>query len=656
MRTRQLPENATIVAVDDPADVANQTLPWLRERAAEVLSVDCETNAQDPFDPRYRLRSVQIADPHTAWVLDAERLGPDAIRSVILPHRNWVAHFSEADIRFLHRGAPGSVRVTEDRPHIVDSQTVLAWYDPRTVTSQDDAYGKIPLPKGLKPAVARILGTEQMHRAEQARDAMAVEMAPVGMRKKDDRLAHWFANVPLDHPTFEVYAGLDPLYTVRLWHVMTAEVRRRGQWPGLADDLALQWQIDLMTLRGMPSDGEYARWLDGQFAAAIASHAAELAHHGIGESGMGPAVGAALERLGAVSSKFNRRADGSQEPSWDKHVLAELTRAGGPVGELAARVTAVRKAGKFRTTYVRPMLVAATRDGRLHPSMRAVGAITTRQSAANPPVQQLPKKDPRVRAAITAPTGWSLVSCDLAQGEPRTMAGISGDRQLLADILAGDLNSAAATAIYGDAYDPAFGHEAGTPHYLMRNQGKAGFLASCYGAQDRKLTETLVVAGPMVVDSPRAGWRARYPDLFRLSDDLNARRYVRLENGWVAPLWDRARLTDDGRIVDTGRPSRKGLNYATQGTQRQMLAHAVRRLVAAGWSWALLMLVHDEILLLVPAWMAEAAAAALREAMTMTYRGVPIECEATICGSTWLPRPGEFDPSVGALLSLAVAD
>lgn len=650
--------NATIRAVDDPREVARWVVPWLAERATEVLGIDCESNAVDPFDTRYRLRAVQMADPYESWVLDAQRLGPDVLRPLVAEHDFWTAHFSEADIRFLHRGVPGSIRVDQyERPHVADTQPVLAWYDPRTVTSQDDAYGKIPLPKGLKQASARVLGHDLITHWEGERDAMAANNALPGMRRKADRLAHWFASTPFEHPTYQIYSGLDPLAGIRMWHVMTDELKRRGQWPGVVDDLNLQWWIDLATLRGMPFDPRYAIWLDGQLEAAVDLHTPELARYGINPSGMGAAVGEALTHLGAVSTKIRVDRDtGEQKWSWDKHVLAELIGRGGPAGDLAARITAVRKATKFRSAYVKPMLDAITRDQRLHPSMRAVGTITTRQSAARPPVQQLPKKDPRVRAAIIAPPGWALVACDLSQGEPRTMAALSGDRALLAELLAGDLNSAAAAAIYGDVYDPAHGKEAGTPHYLMRNQGKAGFLACCYGAQDRKLTETLIVAGPMVVGSPRDGWRAKFPDLFRLSDDLNARSFVRLENGWVAPLWDRMRMTDDGRIVDTGRPSRKGLNYATQGTQRQLLAKAVRQLVAWGWGPHLLMLIHDEVLLLVPFWMAEQARDALAAAMTMEYRGVPIECEAEICGSTWLPQPEEFDASVGGLLGLAVPD
>lgn len=622
---------------------------WLAARRDVVLGIDCETNGRDPFDTLFRLRTVQVADDVTAFVVDVTKVDIRYLAHLIRRHRWWVAHYAENEVRFLSQGLPGSVRTGEDTPHIADSQTALAWYDPRTVTSQDDAYGKIPLEKGLKPTSLRELPDGHLlTEAEDARDRMAAAMAPKGMRKQAEQIGHWFATVPFEHPTFQIYAGLDAVMVKRLWDKTTAAIRYRGQWSGFALDLALQWHIDRATLRGLMIDGPYARWLDGQLEKVLTDLAPKLLEHGVALSGMGGSVGAAFERMGVQSPKTSRKTGA---PSWDKFVLAELAKWSGEVGVLASTIVAVRKASKFRTTYVKPMLDALTRDGWMRCSMRAVGTITSRQSAMRPPIQQLPKKDTRVRAAICAPPGWVLVSCDFSQGEPRTMAGLSGDRNLLADILAGDLNSAVAAVVYGGQFDAADAKHTGSPSYLMRQGAKAAFLAWCYGATDPKLAETLAKdQAPGVVPittAPSAAWSARYPDLARYAADQNAQRYVVLENGWVVPLWDRAFHQDDGtpagRVSWGYRHSRKGLNAATQGNQRQLLAKAVHAIVRMGWGWALAMLVHDEILLCVPAWMADQAAADLQAAMTMNFHGVPIEAEATICGRTWTAQPEEFD-------------
>lgn len=628
---------------------------WLGKHRDEVLGIDCETNGRDPFDLLFQLRAVQISDGSVSFVIDVSKIDIRYLAHLIHRHRWWVAHYAENEVRFLSRGLPRSVRLDEDTPHIVDSQTALAWYDPRTVTSQDDAYGKIPLEKGLKPTSTRELGTDVLERAETARDAAAAAMAPKGCRKKNDQLAHWFATVPFDDPVYQVYAGLDAIMCKRLWDKTTVAIRARGQWSGCALDLALQWHIDRATCRGLLIDGPYAKWLDAQLDAVITVRAPHLHRHGIAISGMGPSVGAAFERMHVVSSKMTKGKN--PQPSWDRFVLADLAKRDDEVGVLARTITEVRKARKFRSTYIEPMLRALEFDGWMRCSMRAVGTITSRQSAMRPPVQQLPKRDTRVRAAICAPPGWVLVSCDFSQGEPRTMAGLSGDRNLLADILSGDLNSAIAAAVFGALYDPAQGHDAGTVHYLMRQGGKRAFLAWCYGAAPKKVLESLtqdfdwdawnyaaqggldLMSGDAIV----ARWMRRYPDLTRHRNDMNARRAIVLENGWVAPLWDRAFLREDGRIAWGARHSRKGLNYATQGNQRQLLAKAVYEVVRRGWGWALSMLVHDEILLCVPEWMAPQAMTDLQASMTMDFHGVPIEAEAKICGRTWTKQPEEFD-------------
>lgn len=629
---------------------------WLWDHRAEVLAIDCETNAYDPWDPRFALRTVQISDAHTAWVVAVEGMSTNErtfLAELIRRHALFVAHFSEADIRFLHRGLPGSVRLDDDEPHIIDTQPLLGLYDPRTVTSQDDAYGAIPLPKGLKPASYRYLGSSLLTDAERERDALFAELADgMGLRKKDDVTEHGFRTVDVHSVVFQRYAGLDPIMTRRLYDLCVSELGRRGQVGVMKRDLRLQWHIDYMTTIGLNEDGPYAVWLDAELQRVLDDSAAYLGPLGVPPSGMGRAVGSAFEALGAYSPKVSRK---SGQPSWDKTVIAALTKNDDPaVATLARHIQQVRRATKFRAAYVRPMLDAIRRDGALHPSMRAYGTITGRQSAARPPVQQLPKKDTRVRAGIAARPGHVLISCDLSQGEPRTMAGLSGDQQLLADILSGDLNSAITIAVFGHVaeggdYDPDYGQEAGTPHYLMRQGGKVAFLAWCYGAAEGKVRESLVAqfegspwAAPEIRESPVAGWLTRWPALGRLRDQLNRQRYVVLESGRICPLWDSHFIGDDGVIRYTGRPSRKGLNYATQGTQRELLANSVFEFVRRGWRWALRLLVHDEILIEVPEFLAADAMRVLQECMTMTYRGVPLTAEAKICGRTWTTQPAEF--------------
>jgi DNA polymerase-1 len=310
---------------------------------------------------------------------------------------------------------------------------------------------------------------------------------------------------------------------------------------------------------------------------------------------------------------------------------------------LADAIMMVRKSTKFRAAYVAPMLECLQEDGAVHCSMRAVGAISSRMTAAKPALQQPPKKDTRIRAAYRAYPGWVFVSSDLKQGEPRVMAALSGDRNLKRDLLAGDLYDNLSSMTYGDkAYNATIAAEDVTsPHYKMRQASKFGFLAKSYGCQPRKLAGLLSVPeeyGQTIFTR----WDGAYPDLAAYADRLNHQSAVVLESGWTVPLWDRWYVRADG-LHCSSKPSRLGLNAATQGNQRYLIATAAHKVIDRGWSWALALFLHDEILGMVPAHMAEQFRQVLIECMTMDFHGVPIECDAKILGETWMPQPTDFD-------------
>lgn len=646
-------------------------LDWMAERRPAALAIDSETNGVDPWAAGYRCRTIQISDATLCWVVVVEDLGPDErehLRQMLHDYPRWVAAPAEVDIRFIERELPGAFRLDEDEPHVLCWQVALAFHDPRTVVpaaAKDGLDIRISRRRGLKDTTTREI-SPVLADVEKRMHARWRELAPVGHRTPVKCRTWGFANVPSDDPTYLTYSALDPLMTMRTWQRFQATIDRTHAREGWWAYTREQWSIDQQTMRGIGVDPPYVRWLHGQLGDLVTYYARYLEGYGVKPSGMGPAVGEAFTKLGVPVLK---RGKGSSTrpggPSWDREVLDRLTQwkqapgttppAGPPgtevghvvaddgeqVRELARTIKAVRQATKFEAAYVAPMLDALDRDGRVHWSHRALGTVTSRQSAARPALQQQPKKDTRVRAAYTADPGFVIVSCDLSQGEPRCMAALSGDPVLRDDIYAGDLNGAIAAAAFGSRYVPADGKTAGRPSYLMRQGGKAGFLAKCYGAGRRKVDATVGVAEG--TDIGRA-WEGRYHRLFRYADELNQRASVVLENGWVIPLWDRFTVGDSGSLRLYGKPSRKGLNYATQGSQRMLLQQCWLRLVDRGWGWAGYFWLHDEILLHVPEFMAQAAADALKDAMTFEWRGVRFDCEPEINGRTWLPQPATFDP------------
>lgn len=704
---------------------AAQLWEWLQERHDQVLGLDLETNGvQDPWDPAWCQRLCQFSDGQQSWIIRSEQPGMlEVVRTCVRAHDFWLAHYAENDIRFAECGAPGSIRLNQITPHVADLQPVLAYFDPRTITTaakKDRIDVRIRRGKGLKETALRLLpegkllvdaettlharfaelvgnappspetlakvaacqpiidhyflttsgvrartvlsslGISSPRKTPKGHDswdlASLQEIAPTVSGTAADvvdallalRALHarnpesGWALISDDDETYLRYAGLDPLITLRLWHLMTREIRARGQWPAVRQALKLQWHIDTMTFRGKLVDPAYAKWLDAFYVDVIDQHAPMLASYGIPRSAGGPSVGKAFTKLGLTSPK----ATNNGGESWDKTVLADIAASSTiehPIEaiELATTVRSVRGATKFRAAYVKPMLECLARDGRIHCSMRAIGTITGRQSAARPALQQLPKRSSkRIRPAFIAPPGWVYVTCDLAQGEPRMMAARSGDQALIRDLLAGDFYGSLATLAFGTAYNPDERKIADSPSYHMRDGSKIGYLLRCYGGGNDKLANALGRDLTFAKET-RARWDAEYHVLAEYERRLNWQPHIVLDSGRICPLWDRYFVTEDDQVLlRSNEPSRLGLNYDTQGSLADYLNNAVEKAIDAGWSWALRLLVHDEIVGCTPEGKAQEFADVLTDAMTSVYRGVPMQGEATIEGRSWMQQDG----------------
>jgi DNA polymerase-1 len=127
-------------------------------------------------------------------------------------------------------------------------------------------------------------------------------------------------------------------------------------------------------------------------------------------------------------------------------------------------------------------------DGRFRPSYQPAGSTTGRWSSNGGGALSFPVQ---VRSAAVADEGWTFVVADVAQLEPRVLAGMSGDRALAKAARGADLYQ-------GMVDDGAV---------ASRKDAKLGLLGAMYGA-------TTGESGRMV-----AGLTRRYPDAFGLVED-----------------------------------------------------------------------------------------------------------------------------------------
>lgn len=260
------------------------------------------------------------------------------------------------------------------------------------------------------------------------------------------------------------------------------------------------------------------------------------------------------------------------------------------------------------------------RDGRFRAVYQPAGSATGRWSSNGGGALSFPVQ---VRSAAVADQGWVLVVADVAQLEPRVLAGMSGDRAL------------ARAARGADLYEGMV--EAGA--VATRQHAKLGLLGAMYGATSGE-------SGRMV-----AGLTRRYPQAFGLVEEAaragERGQVVRTLLGRGSPTlggsWDEspdappADLDDlDRRRRSFGRFTR---NFVVQGTGAEWalcwIADLRNRLWRLGGEGVLeerphlVLFLHDEVVVHAPARLADAVAKEVTEAASsagrLLFRELPVD-------------------------------
>ena len=244
-------------------------------------------------------------------------------------------------------------------------------------------------------------------------------------------------------------------------------------------------------------------------------------------------------------------------------------------------------------------------EGRFRPSYQPAGSTTGRWSSNGGGALSFPVQ---VRAAAVADDGWVLVVADVAQLEPRVLAGMSGDTALARAARGADLYQ-------GMVDDGAV---------ATRQDAKLGLLGAMYGATSGE-------SGRMV-----AGLTRRYPAAFTLVQEAaragERGQVVRTLLGRGSPAlggtWDESPHAppadldhQDRRRRAYGRFTR---NFVVQGTGAEWalcwiadLRNRLWRLGATGPLQArphLVFFLHDEVVVHAPVALADAVSAELRAA------------------------------------------
>ncbi len=298
-------------------------------------------------------------------------------------------------------------------------------------------------------------------------------------------------------------------------------------------------------------------------------------------------------------------------PSTDASVLLKLAEEH-PIVE---RLLDYRELEKLRSTYVDGLLPLIESDGRVHARFNQMAAATGRLSSESPNLQNIPVRSAEgmtIRRAFVAAEGATFVVADYSQIELRILAHISSDAGLIAAFGNDeDVHTTTAARVF-DTDDV-------TPE--MRRMAKVINFGLLYGMEAYGLAQRLEIDKDEAQQHMDA-YFGQFPGVRSFMDGIveEAR-----SSGFTTTILGRRRYLPElasGNFRERQMGERMALNAPIQGSAADIIKKAMVELDAEletrNDGSALLLQIHDELVLEVP----EPTAAEATDLVRTTMEGI----------------------------------
>ncbi len=578
--------------------------------AAELISLDLETDSLNYMDAAIVGLCVAV-EPHQAAYIPVAHSGPEAPAQL---DRDWV--LGQLDELLT---SPNHPKVGQNLKY---DMSVLARYD-------------IPL-RGV--AYDTMLESYCLDATATRHDMDSLALKYLGKRPQrfEEVAGKGAKQVTFDHvPVAEAthYAAEDAAVTLQLHEAL---------WPALSSlpgpaavfrdiEMPLLPVLSRMERHGVLVDRQA---LDGQsqeLADKMATIEAQ-AHEAAGKSfnlGSPKQIQEILfDELGLPV--VSRTPKG--QPSTAESVLEQLAED----YELPRLILDHRGLSKLKSTYTDklPSLIHP-RTGRVHTSYHQAVAATGRLSSSEPNLQNIPVRTPegrRIRHAFVAEPGCRLLAADYSQVELRIMAHLSRDEGLRRAFAEGaDIHTATAAEVFGVADGHSVNGE-------QRRAAKAINFGLIYGMSAWGLARQLGIErneAQTYVDR----YFERYPGVAAYMESI---RNQAKEQGYVETVFGRRLYLPE---ITASNPQRRqyaertAINAPMQGSAADLIKRAMIRvddwLAGQDAEVAMVMQVHDELILEVPEGRVDEVTATVTDYMTSAASlDVPLEVEVGI-GANW---------------------
>ena len=317
--------------------------------------------------------------------------------------------------------------------------------------------------------------------------------------------------------------------------------------------------------------------------------------------------------------------------STDESVLTELAIE----HPLPGLVLKYRELAKIKSTYIDALPPLRASDNLIHTSFNVTVTTTGRLSSSDPNLQNIPVRSDfgrSIRACfVPLHEGDVFVSADYSQIELRLLAHLSNDAGLIAAFNSGaDFHAQTASQVFGVPFDQV------TPE--MRSRAKAVNFGIVYGQQAFGLAQSLGIGFKDAQEMINRYFDA-YPGVARY---LSQTVQDASEKGYAETMYGRKRHIPELRQsnkVQRGFGERTAMNHPMQGSAADIIKLAMvamqKRLIDEGLKAKIMIQVHDELDLSVPAEELERVVALCKDTMEHVVRlSVPLDVDVS-WGRSW---------------------
>jgi DNA polymerase-1 len=577
-----------------------------------VLGLDVETTAHEtklnpsPLHRNFRVRTVQLASETAAWVLRLDDPAQRAAAEGLLSLESTVTVCSHTRYDVVAIWREFGLDLTD---RWIDTRLLARIADPLTLDRHNKSAGTAAV--DIKTLTTKHIGPQLAEfdaKLDERFKALWRVSGQRGAATGQKVTQYGFNTIDVADEVFAVYAGLDAIACRRLYPILVATSRSTPEL--LATETWLAGAVVRMQMRGMRVDRARLDQAHAEALAACTPPEEKL----VGLIGLTPRQAVKLNAWfvenGVVFDEDHPKTQ-TGKPALSRegieHMLVryELTPAVREVAEVLLEYKENENALAKAKEVIG--LVDESFDGRLHPAVDSLGAITARMTASAPNIQNYKKEDPRMRATLLPDEGYVLIGADFDQVELRVMAALTREENFLAAIEAGhDLHTMTADKLG-----------------IKRSIAKRVNFLQVYGGGAEPLAKATKIT---LAEAQKAtyAYREAYPGVSRYGRSLEVDDHVRTLTHRYIPATARV----DRRTGERQELRFRFINYMIQSSSRDLLVLALHRLAEAGMLDMLWIPIHDELILQVPADRVEECMAALQDAMTMDLLGVPITATA----------------------------